>query len=116
MDLASAPDIVDLLKEEHLDLRALCSELSGWSPGGRTVHLELSDRLLRHEIAEELVVYPVLLGYRGGAADADGCRKDQASELESVVAPNCCCGAISRFEPALICSVSIVMCIVSGIA
>ena len=77
--MALAPDIVDILNEDHTTLRVLCSALVGGCTDGPTVHLELSDRLLRHEIAEELVVYPVLLGYRGGAAVADGCLEDQAS-------------------------------------
>lgn len=76
--LAAGLDIVDLLRQEHIALRALCSELSGWSPAGPTVHLEFGDRLLRHEIAEELVVYPVLSGYQGGAGVATGRLDDQA--------------------------------------
>jgi hypothetical protein len=61
-------DIVDLLSEEHAMLRGLASSMSvhiGGAVGtslsdAQVVYLELSDRVIRHEIAEELVVYPAL--------------------------------------------------------
>lgn len=67
-------DIVDLLSEEHGVLRGLASvtrDRSGRTRGTsledpRVVYLELSDRIIRHEIAEELVISPALLDLDDG--------------------------------------------------
>jgi len=73
-------DIVDVLAEEHAALRALAVPVGGPDDDGNA-YLAWSDRVIRHEIAEELVVYPVLLGYQGGAAVVDS-RLDDQSEIE----------------------------------
>ena len=75
--MTSAPDIIDILIEDHRALRRLCADVGRWSPTETTLHLELGDRLLRHEIAEEFVVLPVLIGTRGGAPGADARLDDQ---------------------------------------
>jgi hypothetical protein len=85
-------DIVDLLFEEHAMLRGLASALHvGVSePVGtaqddaRVVYLELSDRIIRHEIAEELVVFPALLVNCQEPILA-GARLADHSEIESLL-------------------------------
>lgn len=79
--MTSAPDIIDLLIAEHAVLRGLSANVSTWSHDGGADYHELSDRLLRHEIAEELVVYPVLNSCCGGAAVA-GSRLDDQADIE----------------------------------
>ena len=54
-------DIVDVLAEEHAALRMLAEPVGAPVDDG-SAYLAWSDRVIRHEIAEELVVYPVLLG------------------------------------------------------
>ena len=68
-------DIVDVLSEEHAALRSVAASIG--VAGGATgvfredawvAYLELSDRVVRHEIAEELVVFPLLPAGPEGAA------------------------------------------------
>jgi hypothetical protein len=73
-------DIVDVLAEEHAALRTLAEPVGGPDDDG-TAYLAWSDRVVRHEIAEELVVYPVLLGFDGGMAVVDSRLEDQ-SDIE----------------------------------
>ena len=73
-------DIVDVLTEEHAALRTLAGPVGGPDDDG-TAYLAWSDRVIRHEIAEELVVYPVLLRYDGGMAVVDS-RLDDQSDIE----------------------------------
>jgi hypothetical protein len=73
-------DIVDVLSQEHVALRDLAGPVGGPDDVG-AAYLAWSDRVIRHEIAEELVVYPVLLGFAGGAAVVDSRLEDQ-SEIE----------------------------------
>jgi hypothetical protein len=75
-----ATDIVDVLAEEHAALRTLAGPV-GASDDDGTAYLAWSDRVIRHEIAEELVVYPVLLRYDGGMAVVDS-RLDDQSDIE----------------------------------
>lgn len=77
--MTPSSDLVGILSEEHATLRGLMSCLDVPSGGvgstahedARVVYLELSDRIIRHEIAEELVVYPAMLenGQDVGFAD-----------------------------------------------
>ena len=74
----SSRDIVDVLAGEHADLRALAVPVGRADDDG-SAYLAWSDRVVRHEIAEELVVFPVLLSFHGGAAVADSRLEDQAA-------------------------------------
>ena len=67
---------MDVLAEEHAALRALAAPVGGPDDDG-SAYLAWSDRVVRHEIAEELVVYPVLLGFDGGMAVVDSRLEDQ---------------------------------------
>jgi hypothetical protein len=78
-------DIVDVLAEEHTALRALAAPVGGPEDDG-TAYLAWSDRVVRHEIAEELVVYPVLLGFDGGTAVVDSRLEDQSDIEHQLVA------------------------------
>ncbi len=78
-------DIVELLAEEHRLLRQLAVDVTdpdddGWA------FVVWSDRIVRHEIGEELVVYPVLLSSSGGAAVADSCLEEQTAIEKRLVA------------------------------
>jgi len=81
-----ALDIVDLLAEDHADLRALAEPVGGPDDHDGSAYLAWSDRLVRHEIAEELVVYPALLSFPGGAAVADSRLDDQADIERKLIA------------------------------
>jgi hypothetical protein len=71
-------DIVELLHQEHRVLRDLVARVGRGGPEARrTAVAQLSDALIRHEVAEELVVYPELLRIRGGAAVADSRLEDE---------------------------------------
>jgi hypothetical protein len=76
-----ALDIVDLLTEEHAALRTLAEPVGGRDDADGSAYLAWSDRVVRHEIAEELVVYPALLSFDGGMAVADSRLEDQ-SDIE----------------------------------
>ena len=78
-------DIVDVLAEEHVALRGLAEPVGGPDDDG-AAYLTWSDRVIRHEIAEELVVYPVLLGFDGGAAVVDSRLEDQSDIERGLVA------------------------------
>jgi hemerythrin-like domain-containing protein len=79
-------DLVELLIQEHATLRSLLSRLDAPLGGvGRTsrndarvVYLELSDRTIRHEIAEELVVFPAFVANRQDAEAADSALQEHS--------------------------------------
>ena len=62
-------DIVEVLRDDHAELRLL---LSAGAPAGSSEHqevwLRLADALVRHAVAEQLVVYPALLELPAGRA------------------------------------------------
>ena len=65
-------DIVAVLRRDHVRIRTLLSATPA-SAGRPDVErwetfCQLSDLLVRHEVAEELVVYPELAGLAGGTA------------------------------------------------
>jgi iron-sulfur cluster repair protein YtfE (RIC family) len=60
MDAKMDLDIVELLTDEHDDIRALFQEVRDAEPQARTVPFErLVERLASHEAAEEALVHPV---------------------------------------------------------
>ena len=78
-------DIVDVLAEEHAALRRLAGPVGGPDDDG-SAYLAWSDQVIRHEIAEELVVYPVLLEFDGGMAVIDSRLEDQSDIEHQLVA------------------------------
>jgi aromatic ring-cleaving dioxygenase len=81
-----ALDIVDLLTEDHIALRSLADPVGGRDDSDGSAYLAWSDRLVRHEVAEELVVYPALLSFDGGSAVADSRLEDQSDIERQLVA------------------------------
>jgi hypothetical protein len=78
-------DIVDVLVEEHAGLRRLSHAVTAPGADG-SAFLAWSDQVVRHEIAEELVVYPELLSSHGGAAVAHSRLEEQAGIERRLVA------------------------------
>jgi len=61
--------IVDLLQEDHEQVKALFNRLTSTPPEGREeLFCHLVTELVRHEVAEEIVVYPTI---RSDAPDGD---------------------------------------------
>jgi len=91
--MTPSSDLVGILIEEHAILRGLLSFLDGPSSGvgataqkdARVVYLELSDRIIRHEIAEELVVYPALLEICRDVGFADSVLHEHATIEDKLV-------------------------------
>ena len=72
-------DIVALIRKDHTDVRSTLSRISTGEVGERwSTYSQLAGLLIRHEVAEELVVYPELLKLRGGSAVTDSRLQDQA--------------------------------------
>jgi hypothetical protein len=73
-------DVVDLLRADHRQVKALVARLGHGDTSDRwRVHNRLTELVVRHEVAEERVVYPELLRLGGGAAVADSRLDDQSS-------------------------------------
>lgn len=86
MDSRIDRDIVELLHQEHAMIRTLLQRAEcGGTDARRTAAFRLADALIRHEVAEELVVYPELLRIRGGTAVADPRLEDQEGIEERLV-------------------------------
>lgn len=82
---AGGPDIVDLLRQDHASIRStLRRTADGTGEERRIAHDLLVDLSVRHEVAEELVVYPAVLRLRGGAAVTDSNLQDQ-DEIERLL-------------------------------
>jgi hypothetical protein len=82
----SSTDIVNVLREDHAALRELATAVVDGTTDAGADFLKWSDLVVRHEIAEELVVYPVLLAFRGGAAVVDSRLEDQTRMEKLLVA------------------------------
>jgi hemerythrin superfamily protein len=62
-------DIVDLLAKDHEEAKQLLEEITGAAPSAREdLFWNLVPELVRHEVAEEVVVYPTI---RSDAPDGD---------------------------------------------
>jgi hemerythrin superfamily protein len=62
-------DIVDLLSQDHEEAKRLLEQITAAEPSAReTLFWELVPALVRHEVAEEVVVYPTI---RSDAPDGD---------------------------------------------
>lgn len=61
MSVASPSKVVDLLQEDHEQVKALFDQLTRTAPEGRQdLFCHLVTELVRHEVAEEIVVYPAI--------------------------------------------------------
>jgi hemerythrin superfamily protein len=62
-------DIVDLLSQDHQEAKQLLNQITSAAPDARNdLFWELMPALVRHEVAEEIVVYPTI---RSEAPDGD---------------------------------------------
>jgi hypothetical protein len=80
MDVASEGewDIVTLIRQDHTEVRSMLTRTASGDPEARwCTYSRLAELLIRHEVAEELVVYPELLTLRGSAV-VDSRLHDQA--------------------------------------
>lgn len=76
-------DIVQLLQEDHRQVEQLLAEFDTVSLAGRNeLFWTLTHELVRHEVAEEIVVYPAVRDLPGGAAIADARVEEQADAEE----------------------------------
>jgi Hemerythrin HHE cation binding domain len=86
MDLAPADDLVSLLTQDHAAVRQRLAEFDSAVAENRSeLFWKLTDQLVRHEIGEEIVVYPELRDLPGGAHVAD-VRMSEEAETESLLA------------------------------
>jgi hypothetical protein len=88
MTVSSRLNVVQLLEADHLELEDLFDRLESTAPEHRrTDFCHLAEALIRHEVAEEVVVFPALAasGVPGGLASANARRAEQA-ELEILLA------------------------------
>jgi hemerythrin superfamily protein len=80
-----APDIIQLLLDDHRKIAAMIASLDGTAPEEVPERFwSFTNALVRHESAEELVVYPALRKVPGGAAIADDRIHEQA-EIEQAL-------------------------------
>ncbi len=79
-----APDnVVQLLLEDHRSVERMFAAFENADPAERaSLFWELTNELVRHEVAEEVVIYPALREVRGGDAVARA-RIEEQSEAES---------------------------------
>jgi hemerythrin superfamily protein len=69
MTVTPTDDITALLEQDHEAIRERLLELETADPDDRaTLFAELTSALTRHEVAEEMVVYPAIRHEQGGAA------------------------------------------------
>ncbi len=82
-----APDeIVGLLSEDHNAVKALFGEVVDTEPSGRAeLFWKLTEQLVRHEVAEEVTVYPALRDLPEGDLIAEA-RLAEQSEAEEKLA------------------------------
>lgn len=79
-------DVVRLLEEDHQLVQSRLESLSAAPADGRgELFWKLTNDLVRHEVAEEVVVYPALRDIPGGNAVADA-RIAEQSEAEEKLA------------------------------
>ena len=88
-------DIVDLLSQDHEEAKQLLEQITGAAPSAReTLFWELVPELVRHEVAEEVVVYPRI---RSDAPDGDAevePRLKEQREAEEMLS------AMEKLDPA----------------
>jgi len=78
-------DIVDLLRRDHAHIRSRLVCPAADSADRRWMAFsEVSELIIRHEVGEEVVVYPELADLPGGAA-MSGSRLDEQSAVETLL-------------------------------
>jgi hemerythrin superfamily protein len=86
-DKGSAPDVVDVLTADHRDVTALIGEI--WSVRDPMVRRDLTDtaisELVRHAVAEEMYVYPVMRKYLPDGDKAVEHDVEEHKELEQAM-------------------------------
>jgi len=86
MGIVPTDDVISLLAQDHEAIKERLSELGLADPGLRgQLFWELTDQLVRHEVGEEVVVYPALRDEPGGDAIAEA-RLREESEAEELLA------------------------------
>lgn len=86
MGIAPSDDVVSLLTQDHSAVRQRLAEFDSAAPASRAeLFWKLMDQLVRHEVGEELVVYPALRDLEGGAEVADA-RMAEEAEAEKLLA------------------------------
>lgn len=87
MEDTSRGTIVDLLAAHHKRIEAVLADLDATSQGDlKDYFCQLREELVRHEVAEEIVVYPVLRQHASNGNEiADACIAEQ-SEAEQALA------------------------------
>jgi iron-sulfur cluster repair protein YtfE (RIC family) len=86
MGIVPTDDLISLLAQDHEAIKERFSELGHADPKVRgQLFRELTDQLVRHEVAEEVVVYPALRQEPGGDAVAEA-RVHEESEAEQLLA------------------------------
>jgi hemerythrin superfamily protein len=81
---APADDLVSVITQDHNAVRQRLSEFDSASPDSREeLFWKLTDQLVRHEVAEQVVVYPALRQLPGGdkVADARIAEEEEAEKL-----------------------------------
>ncbi len=80
-------DIIDMLSQDHEDAKHLLEKITAAAPGARKdLFWELVPALVRHEVAEEVVVYPTI---RSEAPDGEaevGPRLKEQQQAEEMLA------------------------------
>jgi hemerythrin superfamily protein len=86
MAVLPTDDIVTLLAQDHETVGQRFTELESAAPELRAdLFWELVTQLVRHEVAEEVIVYPALRHEPGGSAVADA-RQAEEAEAEKMLA------------------------------
>jgi len=86
MTTRSATDVVELLLADHQAAKSLLGRFDDVAPAGRADYFcEVATELVRHEVAEEQVVYPVIRRAPGGDREADT-RIAEQSSAEGILA------------------------------
>src|SRR3954449_9278722 len=80
-------DVIDVLISDHRDVTALISEI--WSVNDPMIRRDLTDtaisELVRHAVAEEMYVYPVMRKYLADGEKAVEHDVEEHKELERVM-------------------------------
>ena len=88
MGIAPADDVVSLLTQDHAAIRQRLSEFDSAGASSRAeLFWKLTDQLVRHEVAEEVVVYPAVKELPGGTrlAEARTAEESQAEKLLATI-------------------------------
>lgn len=79
MPIAPVDDIIQLIGEDHELIKKRLADVSTAPKDLRVADFwQLMQELVRHEVAEEVVVYPAVRKLPGGEAIADSCIAEQA--------------------------------------